>query len=570
SPAVHTHAAGRSRCSSNTSSSSPLSSGSTVSQGLMITNSSITPLAIIGDESFRLYELSAFVEINRTIATTHPSLIYPTSEAYSAHQHDLIRLHANDIQMKNIQTFETISIDQIFDKFPHYDGLKDLYERNPYGSFFLIKFWADVPISSSITNSINIRDESFFTSFTYTSCSNRPIHISTRLCSFGKQVLEKVETSEHPQRDQFDQYIYRFDRSPLCDYMVQFIQKLRSLPNTCMMNSVLEMAMASQHMQLLQSFRKVIPPLLFDTHKGEAGRIGVVGGSEEYTGAPIFASMAAFRTGADLVHVFCAKSAAIPIKSFSPDLIVHPLLDSPSFSDDIDKWLPRLHALVIGPGLGRDEKILSNVEQLIGILRKQEHPIPIVIDADGLHLITEKPHLINNYENCILTPNVIEFERLYAKVTGVKSDEIKQENDKRKLAQKLAETLHVNILMKGHLDTISSPNSQEPIQCGIDGSPRRCGGQGDLLAGALVTSYCWAIKNRDKIEHQSSNSERSPTSNERINYLSKSTPAQVAAYAASTLVRTASQGVFNKLGRSMISADILKEIGPTFNKIFEK
>ncbi|CAF0791523.1 unnamed protein product [Rotaria sp. Silwood1] len=318
------------------------------------------------------------------------------------------------------------------------------------------------------------------------------------------------------------------------------------------------MAMAPQHIQLLQSFRKVIPPLLFDTHKGEAGRIGVVGGSEEYTGAPIFASMAAFRTGADLVHVFCAKNAAIPIKSFSPDLI-----DSKSFSDDIGKWLPRLHALVIGPGLGRDENILSNVEQLIGILRKQEQPIPIVIDADGLYLITEKPHLINNYENCILTPNIIEFERLYEKVSGAKSEEIKKEDDKKKLVQKLAEALHVNVLMKGHLDTISSPNNQEPIQCGIEGSPRRCGGQGDLLAGALAVSYYWAIKSRDKFEYQASNSEKSSITNERPHYSLKLTPAQVAAYAASTLVRTASQAVFNKLGRAMISADVLKEIGPT-------
>lgn len=209
----------------------------------MLTNPSILPFALIGDENFRLYDLSAFVEINRTIAAAHPSLIYPTSEAYSIHQHDLVRLHANDIQMKNIQNFETISIDQIFDKFPHYDGLKDLYERNPYGSFFLVKFWADVAMLPSITNSLNIRDELFFTSFAYASCTNRPIHVSTRLCSFGKQVLEKVETSEHPQRDQNDQFIYRFDRSPLCDYMVQFIQKLRSLPNTCMMNSVLEVSL---------------------------------------------------------------------------------------------------------------------------------------------------------------------------------------------------------------------------------------------------------------------------------------------------------------------------------------
>ncbi len=204
----------------------------------MINNPVILPLAIIGDENFRLYELSAFIELKRTI---HSSVIYPYSETCSTYQHNLLRLHADDIQIKNLLTFETISIDQIFDKFPRYDGLKDLFERNPNGSFFLIKFWADVSISSSsITNTIIHRDESFFTSYTYTSCLNRPIHISTRLYSFGKQVLEKVDISEYPQRDQFDQFIYRFHHLPLCDYMVQFIQKLRSLPNTHMMNSVLE------------------------------------------------------------------------------------------------------------------------------------------------------------------------------------------------------------------------------------------------------------------------------------------------------------------------------------------
>jgi ATP-dependent NAD(P)H-hydrate dehydratase len=124
--------------------------------------------------------------------------------------------------------------------------------------------------------------------------------------------------------------------------------------------------------------------------------------------------------------------------------------------------------------------------------------------------------------------------------------------------------------MKGHLDTISSPNNQQTIQCGIDGSPRRCGGQGDLLAGALIATYYWAIKSRDKIEYQPSSPEKSPQNLEYQSLFSKLTPAQVAAYAASTIIRTSSQSVFNKLGRSMISADILKEIGPTFTKLFEK
>jgi len=122
--------------------------------------------------------------------------------------------------------------------------------------------------------------------------------------------------------------------------------------------------------------------------------------------------------------------------------------------------------------------------------------------------------------------------------------------------------------MKGHLDTISSPNNSETLQCGIDGSPRRCGGQGDLLSGALVASYYWTTKNRETIEHQPSTPDKSPKNSEH--QFSKLTAAQVAGYAASTLIRTSCQSVFNKLGRSMVSADVLKEIGPTFAKLFEK
>ena len=237
----------------------------------------------------------------------------------------------------------------------------------------------------------------------------------------------------------------------------------------------------------------------------------------------------------------------------------------------MNKWLPRLHGLVIGPGLGRDKTVLSNVEVLIGQLRKQEKPVPVVIDADGLHLVTEKPDLIKQYGNCILTPNKAEFERLYEKVTGVTADEQKKEKDPKQLAQKLAESLQVNVLMKGHLDTICSPNNQEIIQCGIDGSPRRCGGQGDLLAGALVTCYYWTTRTREKIEPSSPSSpDKSPKEANRRGSLSVADAAQVAAYAASTLIRTSCQTVFHKMGRSMISVDVLKEIGPTFHRLFEK
>ena len=67
-----------------------------------------------------------------------------------------------------------------------------------------------------------------------------------------------------------------------------------------------------------------------------------------YTGAPYFAAISALKTGADLVHVFCEREAGQVIKSYSPELIVHPVLDTEYVLEEIDQWLPRLHCVVIG------------------------------------------------------------------------------------------------------------------------------------------------------------------------------------------------------------------------------
>lgn len=62
--------------------------------------------------------------------------------------------------------------------------------------------------------------------------------------------------------------------------------------------------------------------------------MGVIGGSYEYTGAPFYTAMSALKMGADLAHVFCSKEAAGPIKTYSPELIVHPVFDYDSATVD--------------------------------------------------------------------------------------------------------------------------------------------------------------------------------------------------------------------------------------------
>ncbi len=71
---------------------------------------------------------------------------------------------------------------------------------------------------------------------------------------------------------------------------------------------------------------QIIPILSKTRLKGENGRIAVIGGSFEYTGAPYYSAMSVLKGGGDMAHIFCTKSAGIPIKSYSPEVVVHPKL----------------------------------------------------------------------------------------------------------------------------------------------------------------------------------------------------------------------------------------------------
>ena len=168
-------------------------------------------------------------------------------------------------------------------------------------------------------------------------------------------------------------------------------------------------------------------------HKGQLGRVAVIGGSADNTGAPYFSAMASARLGCDLSYVFCEPSAAPTIKSYSPNLMVSPILrslasisqtqkDSEPSGKELAKpiidMLPRLHVLVIGPGLGRDEITQKQVKAVIQAARNYDPPVPMVLDADALWLVQTDPDIIKGYKECILTPNVVEFGRL-AKSLGM-------------------------------------------------------------------------------------------------------------------------------------------------------
>ncbi|KAK7097586.1 ATP-dependent (S)-NAD(P)H-hydrate dehydratase-like isoform X2 [Littorina saxatilis] len=295
--------------------------------------------------------------------------------------------------------------------------------------------------------------------------------------------------------------------------------------------------------ELQTMVKSVIPPLTNDLHKGQAGRIGIIGGCQEYTGAPYFSAITALKVGADLAHVFCTKEAAPVIKSYSPELIVHPILDHVNALAEFEKWLPRLHTLVVGPGLGRDTEVLKTVSSVIQNCKARG--IPLVIDADGLFLITESPELVVSYTNTVLTPNVVEFQRLFDKMIGERPG---QNQDLAANTKLLAQCMgNLTILQKGSEDIISDGNTV--IMCSTDGCPRRCGGQGDLLSGSTGVFYNWAVK-------------KSADGTAILG------PGVLAGYMACRLIRECSRRAFTSNGRSMVASDLIPHIHQSFDDIF--
>ncbi|XP_055965664.1 ATP-dependent (S)-NAD(P)H-hydrate dehydratase isoform X1 [Sorex fumeus] len=290
--------------------------------------------------------------------------------------------------------------------------------------------------------------------------------------------------------------------------------------------------------------RGLVPALTHDKHKGMDGRIGVVGGCQEYTGAPYFAAISALKVGADLSHVFCARDAAPVIKSYSPELIVHPVLDSPQAVGEVDKWLSRLHVLVVGPGLGRDDALLASVKGILEASRDRD--LPVVIDADGLWLVAQQPGLIHGRRNALLTPNHVEFGRLWEAVLGEPMD---SGGDGRAAVQRLSQALgNVTVVRKGEQDVIS--DGQQVLVCSREGSARRCGGQGDLLSGSLGVLVHWALLAGPEKTHSSS-------------------PLLLAALGACALTRQCSRQAFQKYGRATTASDMVAEIGAAFHTLFE-
>ena len=221
------------------------------------------------------------------------------------------------------------------------------------------------------------------------------------------------------------------------------------------------------------------------SHKGNNGRLLVVGGSADYSGAPAIAGMAAIGAGADLVYVASPQKAAEAIKSTSPDLIVKSLNGDKlalEHMEDILEISENVDAVLIGPGAGIDEDTSKLFNVLVTKIKK-----PIVLDADALKQV--EVSLIKNREDIILTPHIFEFKSFFNVSNDLKLDidsyDFKKVDENITEFQQIARQIKGTVIVKGQYDLILSGTRFRINKSGNSGMT--VGGTGDALAG-ITTS----------------------------------------------------------------------------------
>jgi NAD(P)H-hydrate epimerase len=217
-------------------------------------------------------------------------------------------------------------------------------------------------------------------------------------------------------------------------------------------------------------------PRSTSAHKGDFGRLLVIGGSEIYSGAPTLVALGAMRTGVDIVYLAAPSKTAYAISSMSPDLITIKLDGAnlkPSNIEALKPFLGMVTAVAMGPGLGLNPETVDFVKLCVEEVERAGKPL--LLDADGLKAFSKFKRPLK--VPLVLTPHAGEYTIL----TG---ETLPDNQWERALAiQKTAKKLSAVVLVKGKVDYICDSSR---VKLNFTGNPgMTVGGTGDVLSGVV-------------------------------------------------------------------------------------
>lgn len=232
--------------------------------------------------------------------------------------------------------------------------------------------------------------------------------------------------------------------------------------------------------------KNFIPARKTLSRKGDNGKVLVLGGNYLYHGAPILSSIAALRTGTDLVYTCVPKINVMATRAYSPNLIVVPLVDVKLTRGSVQKLLgiipKELDSATIGMGLGIQDR------EAIKILIRSLLDRAVMLSLDASCLVPEILPDIKD-KKVVVTPHAGEFRRLFGELPP---DNVKL---RTKLVEKYAKENGVTILLKGPTDVVSDGNQTYLNPKNI--AAMTVGGTGDVLSGVVAAMLA---KNRNPVQ----------------------------------------------------------------------
>lgn len=221
-------------------------------------------------------------------------------------------------------------------------------------------------------------------------------------------------------------------------------------------------------------------------HKGNFGRVLIIGGSTGMSGAVTLAGLAALHTGSGLVRLAVPKSILDVVAGFAPEYMTLPLPDDSHGRIKFHNWNNLLnHAanadvVAIGPGMGRSIEVDALIRKLNTFITK-----PLILDADALNALASlgTENVLRQLAQAagprILTPHPGEFFRL----TGIKVSD--SENDRKKQALQFAQNTKTVLVLKGHHTIVADERNTYLNSTGNPGMA--VGGSGDVLTGIIAS-----------------------------------------------------------------------------------
>lgn len=264
------------------------------------------------------------------------------------------------------------------------------------------------------------------------------------------------------------------------------------------------------------------------SHKGDNGRVLIIGGSNEYYGAPILAAKGALRAGCDLVYLYVPECNFEVTRNAAPDFIVKKYKGdffSPRAASEIIEFGKKCDAVLLGPGLSNRETVIEGVFEILKELR-----IPTVLDASAMFAL-KKIKKFPLEQDILITPHHNEFSNLVDRDIEVKESDAQS----MVLLRSLAMDLHLNIVLKGATDLVVSDEG-EIWKNKTGNAGMTVGGTGDVLAGVAVS------------------------------LIAQGNPTFLAGQAAAYINGEAGSEAFKEFGNGLMASDLVEKVGRVIRK----